>query len=182
MQRDNRYQRGKVYQIICNVTGLCYIGSTIQTLSARMTGHRSDYKKHLNGAKVYCKSFIILENNDYRTELICEYPCWSKMELCREEGKYQRKIECVNTKIAGRIKTEYYQDNKDKIKQRDIRYRRDNKDNIKEREAKRYHDNKDEIKQRQSVKYNCECGSSLSMGCKARHNRTKKHQDYINSL
>lgn len=32
------------------------------------------------------------------------------------------------------------------------------------------------------VKYTCECGSVLRRGDKASHEKTKKHQDYINSL
>ena len=40
------YQQGKIYKIVCNTTGLLYIGSTTQKfLSSRLSGHMRNYKK-----------------------------------------------------------------------------------------------------------------------------------------
>ena len=66
MEKDDRYQKGKIYQVVCNVTGKCYIGSTRQTLSARLSGHRDNYNKYLKGGKAFCKSYHIIENDVYK--------------------------------------------------------------------------------------------------------------------
>ena len=39
----NNYNDGKIYEIVCNITGERYIGSTIQTLSQRLAAHRKDH-------------------------------------------------------------------------------------------------------------------------------------------
>lgn len=38
------YSKGKIYKIWSPSTGLTYIGSTIQTLSNRLSGHRVKHK------------------------------------------------------------------------------------------------------------------------------------------
>ena len=38
---ENKYQRGKIYKIVDIGCTKCYIGSTIETLSNRMSGLRS---------------------------------------------------------------------------------------------------------------------------------------------
>ena len=60
------YQLGKVYKFVCNTTGLVYYGSTCEkSLSKRLAGHISDYKR---GKK--CASIKILENNNYGIFLV----------------------------------------------------------------------------------------------------------------
>ena len=38
-----------IYKLICNVTGLVYIGKTELSLPARLAGHKNDYKRRLSG-------------------------------------------------------------------------------------------------------------------------------------
>ena len=40
-----------------------------------MTGHRSKYKKYLNGISNYYSSFKVMENKDYDIILIEDFPC-----------------------------------------------------------------------------------------------------------
>jgi hypothetical protein len=74
---------------------------------------------------------------------------------------------------------QYNIDNQDKIKQ----YRIDNKDKIekytKEHHKQYYKDNIDIIKQKKQTKINCVCGSEIQKGDKAKHEKTKKHIEYI---
>ena len=42
------YSQGKIYKIVCNKTGLVYIGSTCKTLETRLKGHMNDCKRYLN--------------------------------------------------------------------------------------------------------------------------------------
>lgn len=95
------YSKGKIYKIVCNETGLVYIGSTTQDLNIRISDHKKDYNAWLQGKIHYVTSFDIIKNNNYYIQLIEEYPCESKTELEMREGYFQKQIECVNTRIAG---------------------------------------------------------------------------------
>ena len=44
---DNKYTNGKLYKITDIAYNECYIGSTIETLSQRMAGHRNKYKLYI---------------------------------------------------------------------------------------------------------------------------------------
>ena len=81
---------------------------------------------------------------------------------------------------------QYYQDNKDKIKEHQKQYRERNKDKIKEYKkeySKQYYEqNKDTILTKLKEKITCECGSTINKSEIARHRRSKKHIHYINLL
>ena len=97
-----KYQKGKIYKIVCNKTGLVYIGSTIQPLKTRLAKHKTDYKLTLKGINRYNRDvFKVLENQDYNMELLEEYPCETKKDLLIKEGEYQITTPCVNRCIAG---------------------------------------------------------------------------------
>lgn len=85
--------------------------------------------------------------------LVEMYPCNSKKELDEREAWYIKYRSCVNEKIPGRTGQEWYQDNKE------------------QRLAN--------IKQYQKQPYNCECGSTVRTGDKARHFRTTKHRQWV---
>ena len=106
------YSKGKVYAIRSHSTDKVYIGSTIETLSSRMSKHRYDFK-HNHGVT----SSEILKFNDCYIELICDYPCERKEQLDRKEGEYirQYKDKCVNRSIAGRTNKEWVEVNKEQI-------------------------------------------------------------------
>ena len=45
---ENRYSIGKIYKIVCNVTGVCYVGSTNEPMLCRRLGkHVSNYTRYL---------------------------------------------------------------------------------------------------------------------------------------
>lgn len=84
------YSKGKIYRIVCNATGLVYIGSTTQELTARLKCHE---KKQQD--KIY-SSHIILANNSYTIELIENYSCSSFTELRVREKHYYDVYDCIN--------------------------------------------------------------------------------------
>lgn len=118
---------------------------------------------------------------------------------------------CVNKVIAGRTKKQYLEDNKEVIKEKKKQYYENNKEVIKENNkqyreenkevikeyskqyreenkernkkySKQYReDNKEQIEQKRSVKYTCDCGSMSRKSNKSYHERSKKHQDWLNS-
>ena len=95
------------------------------------------------------------------------------------------------------IKKDYYEDNKEKLLKINKQYRKNNKEIIHKRKKKYYEENKEEINQknkqyREENKevlklkkkqiYDCECGNKYTICNKSRHEKSKAHQEYINSL
>ena len=176
-ERD--YSYGKIYKIISEDTTDIYIGSTVQTLSMRMVGHRKIYNNWVKHNNKYCSSYEILKYGNAKIKLIKKYPCESKKELEREEGRCQLEFECVNRNIAGRTAKEYrqanktrrkkyqkdnkiklaeyykkyQQNNKKKIQQINKKYRQNNKLKINENAKKYYQDNKLKIQQKDKKYY-----------------------------
>jgi hypothetical protein len=99
------YQKGKIYKLWSPSKNLVYYGSTIETLTSRLSKHIYTYKKKNN----YCYSFLVLDCEDYKMELVEEYPCNNKTQLLKKEGEYIRANECVNKFIPDRTYEEYYQ-------------------------------------------------------------------------
>ena len=104
------YEHAKIYKIVCNTTGLQYIGSTCEpTLARRLVKHRSNYNDYKAGKRTYTTSFKILENGNYDIVLLETVKCNSKDELHLRERYYIENNECVNKCIPTRSKEEYYQ-------------------------------------------------------------------------
>ena len=129
------YQKGKIYAIWDDNYTECYIGSTTQELSMRMSGHRSDYRRHLQSKFKYYSLFGLFDKYDHkkcRIELIETYPCHNKSELQAREGFHQREHFCMNRRIEGRDRKQYYQDNKEYISQKNKEWKQQNTDRVKE--------------------------------------------------
>lgn len=137
--------KGVVYRIYDNTNGNVYYGSTIQTLSNRIAGHRTSYKKYLNGTYHYVKSIDIIKNGDYSYNIVEEVEFETKYELHNRERYYIENNECVNKFIPNRTIKEYREDNKDKMKE----YRENNKDKFKQYMKEYYEDNKNDILEKQ---------------------------------
>ena len=91
------YQQGKIYKIICNVTGKVYYGSTIvPTLARRLAKHKEKYRAYMLGKCNYVTSFEILDKNDYSIILVELYPCNSRDELLMRERYWFDNFECIN--------------------------------------------------------------------------------------
>jgi len=118
----------------------------------------------------------------------------------------------LNQRIPTRTKDEYYNDNKEQIdnykkqwvdenKDRLKEYRKQrrinnkekdnennrqryllNKDIILQRNCQRYQDKKEEILQKQKEKIECECGSVVRKADICKHNKTKLHQAFIQTI
>jgi len=101
------YQCGKIYAIICNKTDKRYIGSTREKyLSRRLARHTYCYKAYLGNGKRYTTSFEIIKNDDYRIELLENFPCETKYELEKRERFYIETLDCVNKIIPTRTSKE----------------------------------------------------------------------------
>jgi len=149
---DEKYQNGKIYKIICNLTGETYYGSTTQELNNRMNQHKNKKK--------YCRSKQIINRGNYYYEFIEDYSCNNRKELETRERWYIENNECINKSIPTRTYKEYYENNKEKLL---------------EKQKIWYEDNKEIIREKQNEKITCDiCGGSISRSHLKRHQRTKK--------
>jgi hypothetical protein len=91
---NNKYQQGKIYKIVCNITNEIYIGSTTEELKRRLAKHKQPKRSQI--------SRQIIERGNYKIELIKDYPCNSRWELEEEERKYILENKCINKSIPHR--------------------------------------------------------------------------------
>jgi len=134
-------------------------------------------------------------NNDTSTKEIClNYNIAGRTqkeyrEEHKEHLKEQRKQWGEKNKSKYlEYKKQYYDNHKEEIAEQDkIRYN-NNKQSILEKHKQYYDNNKDKIKQyynnhKEEInkKYTCECGGKYTQKNKSTHEKTEKHQSFINS-
>jgi hypothetical protein len=171
---SNKYENAKIYKITSIHSDLVYIGSTIQKLSSRKSGHMVSYKRWLNNGINYTSSYELIKLGDIDICLIEEFPCENKEQLHKRERYYiENTNKCINIKNpyfnikeyrekhkekAKEYMKDYYLNNKDKRqeylnKKKDVlfenrkKYKEDNKDKIKEEQHKYYIENKEKKKE-----------------------------------
>ena len=136
------YQNGKIYMIYPKVDnaeeGDVYYGSTTETISRRMTKHRSN---NISSKILFDKYGV----ENCVIELVETYPCQSKEELNKKEGEYIRSNKCINKRIAGRKKKEYRIENHAKIMEYQKEYRVHNRDKLSEYHKEHYIENRDKL-------------------------------------
>ena len=180
------YQNGKIYCLRSHQTDKIYIGSTTQKLSQRMTKHRNHYKYK----KTPLNSYELMSYDDCYIELLENYPCNSKEELCKKEGEYIRKLNSTNKRIAGRTKKDYYnehkeqllekfkenyQNNKEHRKKCSKEYYKNNKEKVSKLNKNWTEKNKEYVKMYRNEKIKCECGKYYTRRNKKRHEKSNLH-------
>jgi len=188
-----KYQRGKVYAIICRKTERRYIGSTCEpTLARRLAEHVGDFKKWEKGEKNYITSFDIIRDGDYYIVLLESYPCNSKDELRMCEQKHIDLCECLNKRKAFQSEEEwkqyqkqYYEQNREekleyakqyveqnrvKVSKQRKQFREENSDKIAEQKKQYYDKNRDKINAKQGERICCSyCQKEIRKGGLSRH-------------
>ncbi len=143
------YKNGKIYRLVCNVTGLQYIGSTTQPLSKRLGCHKAYYNRWLKGNYKNITSTEIIKNDNYDIILVESYPCKTKEELHKRERYYIETTVCVNKVIPTRTRAEYdliyNQQHKNEIHNYQNQYREDHKEHIDKYKKEWYAEHKDDI-------------------------------------
>ena len=113
---ENKYQKAQIYKIVDIGYNNCYIGSTIEKLSNRMSKHRVQYKLYKAGKKNKITLFDMFDEygvENCKIELVERYPCDNVEELRKKEGNCIKETDCINRCVAGRKKHEWYLDNKE---------------------------------------------------------------------
>ena len=138
------YKNGKIYKITNCIDDEVYIGSTCTTLTKRWYEHKKScaYKpfkiyEHMNKLGIEKFSISLVEN----------YPCTNKTELFRREGEVTKEQGTLNSKIAGRTKNEWAEDNKDHLDNYRKNWYEEHKDNNLEYAKEYRENNKDKVKE-----------------------------------
>ena len=163
------YKSGKTYCILNNINSEVYVGSTCSMLSKRMHEHRvkANSTKRTYGSKAPTHQAIrALGPEHFYSELIESYPCKSKDELKTREGHYIRERGTYNIEVAGRTHEQWCDDNKE---------------HRKEYHKSRYEANRERILRTHGDNIQCQCGKAYTFGHKARHERCKRHQQYVSN-
>ena len=201
------YSKGKIYKILNSIDDEIYVGSTIEALSRRMTRHRS--LANTNPYNKLYKHMIDIGIDKFYIELVENYPCNDVYELIAREGYYIRENGTLNKNVAGRTRKEYMEDNYDHLKEVSKIWHENNKEHMKERNKSYYENhkehikqathkyneehkewkleydrlyrlaNKETIKEAKQIRMVCECGCDILKAVKARHYRTKRHQQFM---
>ncbi len=153
------YSNGKIYKIVSNQTDLIYVGSTTQSLSQRKA-------THLSSRYNTCSSREILQYEDARIILIEKYSCNDNEELKQREQYFMDKFRAEGFKLvnnnrafgldlqrANNRKKDYYENNKEFLKEIHKEWREDNKEKDNERKKKWSKNNQEKVKETQKEYY-----------------------------
>jgi len=176
---------GRVYKLTSSHTDKVYIGSTVQTLSNRLHGHKSQYKAFTKGVGHYRSSVEVLKHPDVKIELITEGEFTLMGELRKLEGTYIQDIDnCTNKAIPGRTLKQrrqvYYEKNKAQINQQKKEYYNNNKEKTLKALSTYRENNREQIRLKQVEQLTCEvCGCSYTRSNKLRHEKSNKHKNAL---
>ena len=96
--------------------------------------------------------------------------------------QYKQRWARENEEHVKEYKQNWNMENKDRISEcRKEQYRTDKRDEVLARSKKYYHDNIEERRQTRNRLCSCICGDTYTYANKKRHERTKKHQEYLNN-
>ena len=164
----SNYQNGTIYKIVCKDPEIteCYVGSTTSH-SKRKSRHKSSCNNEKSKDYNYPVYRYIRDNggwDNWEFVLLEDYPCRNKKQLnIRERFWFEKLGARLNSIYPQRSMKEWKEENKEKIKERKIKY---------------YEDNKEEILEKMKEKVECECGSVVRKDYLLKHKRTQKHQKW----
>ena len=163
IENTTKYAEGKIYMLKCT-DGFYYYGSTINTLTKRMTDHKKDSKLHAD-------RYVYIHINDIGWDevkciLVENYPCATKKELNEREDYYINKAQkendmfCLNFNRASVSQVElkdkqkqYREENKSKIKKYKKEYRAANADIIRDYNKAYAEENSEQVRAAQKKHY-----------------------------
>ena len=169
-----KYEIGHIYVIWdCEDHNLVYYGSTNMIFEERMKRHKNQGNK--------CSSKQVIERGNYEYTILETYENIDEYDLVERERWYILNKVCVNQVVPHRTKAEWYQDNKEKIKEyyqdnkekiaeRHKEYRQNNKEKLKEQKKQNYEQNRDKISQINKQKVRCPyCDKEMIKASLTRH-------------
>lgn len=129
---------GLIYEIVCNLTGERYIGSTFEpTVAKRMVCHRQ--------VRNACKSKQIIERNNYYYGLLETIQINTRDELHMCERKWFDSLECIN-------KNKPFSSDAEKLAQQK-EYKSTHREQAQDYNKTYYEQHKEHIKQQNKIYY-----------------------------
>jgi hypothetical protein len=130
-----------IYEIVCNVTGERYIGSTFKPIQERIQGHKQASKRNSS-----ISSRHIINRNDYTYSILENVDTDSKDELRQCELKWYNQLENINKNAPYADKKAYnkayhkqwYEDNKTAKLLKSKEYNKQNAEKLKEYQREYY--------------------------------------------
>ena len=163
-------------KLVNNIDDKIYIGSTVNPLYKRKGQHKSTSILKPNIKLYQYLNEIGWDNVDII--LIENFPCESK-EVLHQRERYWIDIlkPQLNTNIPTRTLKEYYEDNKENLKNYNEKYRKDNKDKIKIYQEHYRNNNKDKLYQICICNI---CNCNYTKQNKKQHEKSQKHLNNMN--
>ena len=166
------YSKTIIYKLVCNDLNIkdIYIGHTTNWIK-RKQSHKERCTCP-NSKKYHLKVYQIMRDHggweNWSMIEIEKYPCNDQQEATKRERYWFETLSAnMNILNPNKNKKEYWDENKDKINSHRRQYYIENTETMKEKTKYR------------SVVYVCPCGMNYTLRHKARHEKSKKHQDYI---
>ena len=180
---DSKYVSAKIYKIVDRGYNMCYFGSTIESLSKRMTRHRRHYTLHQEDRFSRVSVFDIFDEygvENCKIELVEGFPCSSVEELNRREGFYIQNNACVNKNVAGRTVKEWYQDNKETRAEQARQWKVNNPEKVREINRRSLEKNQEKRAKKAAETLVCAvCGADYTRPHRTRHARSAKHRQAL---
>jgi len=178
------YKNGKIYKIVCNITGEIYIGSCITTLVKRFYQHKHKRNK--------CSSKQITDRGDCVIVLIEAFPCDNKSELFQRERYHYDLIPNINRnrpfiteeesiESNRECKKARYEANTEAILAKHKAYNEVNKEAVATYHKKYYEKNKEAIASYNKA-YTEKNKVEISVKNKARYQARKAAANQVNTL
>ena len=174
------YSKTVMYKLVCNdllITD-CYVGHTTDFIRRKYEHKKRccNENQEAYNLKVYK---CIREHGGWSNWSMIEiekYPCNDSNEATARERYWLENLKpTLNCQIPNRSKKEYYEENKEHLKEYNKVWNEKNKEYKKEW----YELNKEKIKEKNYEKFTCDCGGKYTRINKLRHEKTKKHLAYF---
>jgi|SaaInlV_125m_DNA_1040241.scaffolds.fasta_scaffold30595_2 hypothetical protein len=175
-----------IYKICCDdCPEFVYVGST-KAFRQRKSHHKDNCNNRKDTKKLYN---TIRENggwDNWRMVIIedCGEISFTQARIKEEEHRVKlnanlNMLRCHRTEEHKKeYDKEYRENNKEHIKEYDKEYYENNKEYIKEHHKEYNEKNKEKLNE----KINCNCGGKYTYQNKAKHFKTNRHLEYIESL
>ena len=204
------YSNTHFYKIVCRNTDIkdIYVGHTTD-LKTRKGCHKrvcnnSNNKKHNLLLYKFIREnegwdnfdMIWIETNKYQNSMEARKRERELIEELQATLNFYKKP-YVSTDERKTYKEEWTRNNEERVKETKHNWHLRNKPRLNEKGRQRYYDNREEelerckryyqdnIEERRATRNrvcNCPCGETYTYANKARHERSKKHQTYLQSL
>ena len=191
------YSKTHFYKIVCKDLRIadCYVGHTTN-FKNRKRQHKSTCSNENNKGRFEMYLYDFIRQNggwdNFQMVLIETRECENNLHARQLERQHMEALNATLNKLSPirsrEEKLQYfherYDQNKEEFRRKAEMYRMEKPEKIKERKKRDYQLHKDkytEYRKDHTYKITCKCGAVFNNTGKSCHERTKKHQEYLNN-